>query len=214
LKPISAHRQVARVTIGDRPAGEAIGADVRTFLIADVRGYTRFTHEHGDEGAAALAARFADLARRGIERHGGTLLELRGDEALGVFISAREAIRLAVELQRLFRAGEEGESGLPLGVGFGVDAGEAVPVEGRRSRTSSSSAGSLRATLWSTGRCRSSPQAPVLGRRGASGRPESNGWGLGRTRVHSRPEVDRRVGSPRSALHPFAIRSTGLESGV
>ena len=27
-------------------------ADVRAFLIADVRGYTSFTQEHGDEGAA------------------------------------------------------------------------------------------------------------------------------------------------------------------
>ncbi|MGH2447418.1 MAG: hypothetical protein ACRDFS_02265 [Chloroflexota bacterium] len=37
------------------------GSEVRTFLIADVRGYTRFTVEHGDEAAAALATRFADL---------------------------------------------------------------------------------------------------------------------------------------------------------
>src|SRR5437879_5419433 len=32
---------------------------VRTFLIVDVRGYTRFTHAHGDEAARDLAARFA-----------------------------------------------------------------------------------------------------------------------------------------------------------
>jgi len=28
-------------------------ADVRTFLIADVRGYSRFTEEHGDEFGGA-----------------------------------------------------------------------------------------------------------------------------------------------------------------
>ena len=33
--------------------GEATGAGLRTFLIADVRGYTRFTQEHGDEAAAS-----------------------------------------------------------------------------------------------------------------------------------------------------------------
>lgn len=118
------------MTSGDRPAGEATGADVRTFLIADVRGYTRFTHEQGDEAAAELAAGFASLARRGIEAHGGELLELRGDEALGVFTSAREAVRASVDLQRLFRGGDEEQPGLPLGVGIGLDAGEAVPVEG------------------------------------------------------------------------------------
>jgi basic membrane lipoprotein Med (substrate-binding protein (PBP1-ABC) superfamily)/class 3 adenylate cyclase len=110
--------------------GTKPGAGLRTFLIADVRGYTRFTEERGDEEAVKLAARFAELARRGITDHGGELVELRGDEALGVFASAREALRAAVELQRLFRSSTDGEPGLPLGVGIGVDAGEAVPVEG------------------------------------------------------------------------------------
>ncbi len=32
---------------------------VMTFLIADVRGYTRFTRERGDTAAAILAKRFA-----------------------------------------------------------------------------------------------------------------------------------------------------------
>ena len=31
--------------------GEGTGTGLRTFLIADVRGYTRFTQEHGDEAA-------------------------------------------------------------------------------------------------------------------------------------------------------------------
>ncbi|HVG88126.1 MAG TPA: hypothetical protein VM823_04075, partial [Gaiellales bacterium] len=61
------------------------GSDVRTFLIADVRGYTRFTQEQGDEAAARLAARFAEVAREVIESRGGTVVELRGDEALCVF---------------------------------------------------------------------------------------------------------------------------------
>ncbi|MEP7225583.1 MAG: adenylate/guanylate cyclase domain-containing protein, partial [Actinomycetota bacterium] len=106
------------------------GNALRTFLIADVRGYTRYTHEHGDEEAAKLAERFAGLTRVGITRHGGELVELRGDEALGAFGSARDALRAAVELQRLFRTSTNGEPGLPLGVGIGLDAGEAVPVEG------------------------------------------------------------------------------------
>jgi class 3 adenylate cyclase len=35
----------------ERPAAAESGAVVRTFLIADVRGYTSFTHAHGDEEA-------------------------------------------------------------------------------------------------------------------------------------------------------------------
>ena len=75
--------------------GGSTGAQIRTFLIADVRGYTLFTQERGDEAAAKLAAKFADIAREIVEARGGTLLELRGDEALCVFASTREAIRAA-----------------------------------------------------------------------------------------------------------------------
>ncbi len=32
--------------------GPPAAGELRTFLIADVRGYTRFTVEHGDEAAA------------------------------------------------------------------------------------------------------------------------------------------------------------------
>ena len=47
-------------------SGLVAGAEIRTFLIADVRGYTRFTRERGDAEAARLAKLFADLgARRG-----------------------------------------------------------------------------------------------------------------------------------------------------
>jgi class 3 adenylate cyclase/streptogramin lyase len=106
-------------------AGFPLGRDVqiRTFLIADVRGYTLFTQERGDEAAAKLAARFADIAREVIEARGLTLLELRGDEALCVFSSARRGIRAAVDLQQRFV--EE-----TLEQPDGLDAGEAVPVQG------------------------------------------------------------------------------------
>jgi branched-chain amino acid transport system substrate-binding protein len=108
-------------------------ADVRTFLIADVRGYTRFTQEHGDEDAAQLAATFADLTEQVVRAGGGQVLELRGDEALSVFSSARKALRAAVDLQRRFRERTDGRPAFPLGIGIGLDAGEAVPVgEGYR----------------------------------------------------------------------------------
>jgi class 3 adenylate cyclase len=86
----------------DRRNDSEPDVQIRTFLIADVRGYTLFTQERGDEAAAKLAAKFANIARDGVEARGGTLLELRGDEALCVFSSARQAIRTAVELQQRF----------------------------------------------------------------------------------------------------------------
>jgi branched-chain amino acid transport system substrate-binding protein len=121
-------RGVADEMSSDAGAGEAVG--VRTFLIADLRGYTRYSDEHGDEAASALARAFAAIANDAVGAHGGEVIELRGDEALCVFASARSAVRGAVELQRRARVRAEGEPALPLGVGIGIDAGEAVATAG------------------------------------------------------------------------------------
>jgi branched-chain amino acid transport system substrate-binding protein len=114
----------------DRPAAADTEVVVRTFLIADVRGYTRYTHTHGDEKAGNLATSFAGLARDAVTATGGEVIELRGDEALCAFRSARQAIRAAVELQIRFRQRVDGRPVFPLGIGIGLAAGEAVPVEG------------------------------------------------------------------------------------
>jgi class 3 adenylate cyclase len=99
---------------------------VRTFLIADVRGYSRFTEEYGDEAAAQLTARFTCLVEEEVEAHGGELVEIRGDEALATFESARQAIRAAVDLQGQFEAATEADADLPIKVGIGIDSGEAI----------------------------------------------------------------------------------------
>src|SRR4051812_48358279 len=101
------------------PAG---AGQLRTLLITDGRGYTRYTQEHGDEAAATLAADFARIVQDVVSPRDGRLLELRGDEALVVFESARNALQAAVELQT--RVQER----LPRGIGIGLDAGEAIPV--------------------------------------------------------------------------------------
>ena len=56
--------EAARAALrGERAGGRAAAVReagaVRTFLFADVRGYTSYTREHGDEAAAALAQAFA-----------------------------------------------------------------------------------------------------------------------------------------------------------
>ena len=119
---------MADSTSGDRAETHASG--VRTFLIADVRGYTRYSDERGDEAASALTRRFAEIVHDAVPTSGGEVVELRGDEALCVFGSARDATWAAVELQRRFRERVNGEPAFPLPVGIGMDAGEAVPTDG------------------------------------------------------------------------------------
>jgi len=114
--------KVAAPKLATRSSRRTI-AGPRTFLITDIRGYTRYTAEHGDEAAASLAMSFAEIVRQVVEARDGRLIELRGDEALVVFDSARQALRSTVELQQRVAAAE-----LPRGIGVGLDAGEAVPV--------------------------------------------------------------------------------------
>ena len=102
---------------------------IRTFLIADVRGYTVFTQQHGDEAAAKLTARFAQIARGAVEERDGSVIEFRGDEALAVFVSSRQAIVAATLLQDRFVEQTVADPSLPLPVGIGLDAGEAVQLE-------------------------------------------------------------------------------------
>jgi YVTN family beta-propeller protein len=121
--------EAARVALhGDVPelpaAPQPVAPAVRTFLFADVRGYTAYTREHGDEAGAALAKQFAGIVEELAPAHHGTMQELRGDEALVVFDSARAALRFGVELQA-----KVVEDALPRPVGVGLDTGEAVPVE-------------------------------------------------------------------------------------
>jgi class 3 adenylate cyclase/ABC-type transport system substrate-binding protein len=118
-----ADARVAATGEGDAVVAAPRAAQLRTFLIADVRGYTRYTQQHGDEAAAELASSFAGLVGEAVEAHGGRVIELRGDEALVVFDSARQALQAALAVQAAVTDRE-----LPRGVGIGIDAGEAVPV--------------------------------------------------------------------------------------
>ena len=95
--------------------------EIKIFLIADIRGYTKFTHERGDEAGARLAMRFAELATETLEAHDGSVIQLRGDEALAVFTSPRQSLRAAVELQNRFVAETAANPSYPLRVGIGMD---------------------------------------------------------------------------------------------
>jgi predicted ATPase/class 3 adenylate cyclase len=99
-----------------------------TFLIADVRGYTSFTEEHGDQAAARLAERFANLTDEIVTAWRGRVIELRGDEALAVFDSVRDALHAGVDLQTRFTDPSGGA--FPIEVRIGIDVGDAIPVRG------------------------------------------------------------------------------------
>jgi class 3 adenylate cyclase len=135
--PISLTSHVSRRKLGEAWKGSEEDhngrrhpSDIRVFLFAEVRDFTRFSQERGDVEATRLVERFARLARSAVNARGGEVIELRGDEALAVFASARQALRAAVELQADYGEETERDPSLPLRVGIGLDAGEAIPFEG------------------------------------------------------------------------------------
>jgi DNA-binding NarL/FixJ family response regulator/class 3 adenylate cyclase len=101
------------------------GTGLKTFLIADVRGYSLFTAERGDQASAALVESFSRLTKEVVAAWEGIVVEFRGDEALAVFDSSRAAIHAAVDLQAAYVANDD----IAIPVGIGLDAGEAVPVD-------------------------------------------------------------------------------------
>ena len=113
----------------NRPIALREESRLLTFLIADIRGYSKFSHEHGDAAAARLASSFASAAREVISEEGGAVIELRGDEAVAVFTSARQAAHAATELQLRCTALVERDPSLPMTIGVGLDAGDVVPFE-------------------------------------------------------------------------------------
>ena len=94
------HREV--VPWQTMPTSEVLAREGWTSTFADRRyaADTGFTREFGDQAASGVAARFAAIVRDTVPSFDGELLELRGDEAMCVFSSARQALRAAVEVQR------------------------------------------------------------------------------------------------------------------
>ena len=71
---------------------------IEAALFADLSGFTRLTEEAGDEAAAALSLRLAQLASEVAERHRGTTVKLLGDGALLHFREPADAVRAGLDL--------------------------------------------------------------------------------------------------------------------
>jgi len=96
------------------------------FAVADVRGYSSYADQRGDEAAAALAQHFIDVATEVLAANGGELVATRGDEVVAVFHSPRSALRASLAMQRRFVNETTKDPELPLPVGIGLDMGEVV----------------------------------------------------------------------------------------
>jgi predicted ATPase/class 3 adenylate cyclase len=118
----------AAAPVSDHASLEPLPTEARTFLIADVRNYTAFTQEQGDQAAARLTMKFGALAAASARQQQGRMLGQRGDEIVAVFASPRRALRAALALIAICAEESSRDPSLPLQVGVGVAAGKVVRV--------------------------------------------------------------------------------------
>ena len=90
----------------------------------DLTGFTRLTTERGDEAAAAVAMRLADVVGRIAAGHGGRVVKLLGDGVLLRFASASEAVDACLDALTALPA-----AGLPAGH-VGLHAGPLISRDG------------------------------------------------------------------------------------
>jgi class 3 adenylate cyclase len=114
-------------TTGEAPSPAQGGAShTRSFLFADLRGYTEYAETHGDHAAAALLAGYRPLVREAVERSEGAEVKTEGDSFYVVFDSASAAVSCGLAIVKAAGAQAEADPDHPIRVGVGIHAGETV----------------------------------------------------------------------------------------
>ena len=91
---------------------------------ADLTGYTSFTEEAGDEVAAGVSLKLAEVVIEVASRHGGHVVKMLGDGVHFHFADPNDAVRASLELVDTVRP-----AGLPP-AHIGVNAGPMIYDEG------------------------------------------------------------------------------------
>lgn len=103
----------------------AFGATV-TILFSDIRGFTDYTSQYGDEAAFRVLRHHNSIVREQIELFGGHVVKTQGDSFMVSFTTARGAILCAAAVQRAIEAANQDHAGTRIAVGIGINTGEAI----------------------------------------------------------------------------------------
>ncbi len=103
-------------------------ADEQTLAIGfgDLRGFTTYTAERGDQEALRVAERFASVVRDELQRHGGRLLKTYGDGVMMSFDDPAGAVESAIGVQSSLSVYNEAHPEESLSAGFGLTWGPAI----------------------------------------------------------------------------------------
>ncbi len=100
----------------------------RGHLFADLRGSTAYTERAGNAAGAELVRRFRQLVRDEVSQHDGAEVKTEGDAIYVVFPSASTAVMCGLAIIDKAEEIAASEPEMPMHIGVGVHAGEAVAV--------------------------------------------------------------------------------------
>jgi class 3 adenylate cyclase len=99
---------------------------------SDLRGFSSFTAQHGDEKAFRIARQFTDLVGTKVEQHDGRLLKTYGDGVMTSFEDPEQAIRCAIAMQETlcdkYCGGDDEDPAVSAGIGLSW--GTAIQTDG------------------------------------------------------------------------------------
>jgi class 3 adenylate cyclase len=100
-----------------------------TIFFSDIRGFTDYTEELGDEAASRIVHEQDIIIRSQIEAYGGVVVKTQGDSFMVAFSAARGAILCAIGIQRIVAQANRDQAGPRIAIGIGINTGEPIRQE-------------------------------------------------------------------------------------
>ena len=100
-----------------------------TIFFSDIRGFTDYTEEFGDEAASRIVHEQDIIIRSQIEAYGGVVVKTQGDSFMVAFSAARGAILCAIAIQRIVAQANRDQAGPRIAIGIGINTGEPIRQE-------------------------------------------------------------------------------------
>ena len=101
-----------------------------TIFFSDIRGFTDYTEQFGDEAAYRILREHNVIVRKQIEAFGGVVVKTQGDSFMVAFKTARGAIQCAIAIQRAITESDQNQAGPRIAIGIGINTGEPIQEGG------------------------------------------------------------------------------------
>lgn len=98
-----------------------------TIFFSDIRGFTDYTEQYGDDAAYRILREHNAIVEHQIWTYGGTIVKTQGDSFMATFKGTRGAIMCAIAAQRAIGQLRQNESDARIAIGIGINTGDSIP---------------------------------------------------------------------------------------